>query len=96
MKGELDEAIDNFSECFKYGPSLIEGYFYRGGTYLEKAKTVAKQSDQVTLKRQALEDYGKAVSMGYNEPDIFRERGEIFAEIGETQLVDTSGNRATI
>jgi len=86
MEGELDEAIDNFSECIKYGPSLIDGYICRGKAYLEKANTLTKRSDQVALKRQALEDYGKAVSLGYNEPDIFRERGDIFAEIGETQL----------
>lgn len=86
MKGELDEAIDNFSECIKYGPSLIDGYIYRGDAYLEKVKTLTKRSDQVALKRQALEDYGKAVSLGYDEPNILRERGELFAEIGETRL----------
>lgn len=86
MGGQLDEAIANYSECIKYDPTLIDGYLLRGETYLEKAKTLANKSDQAVMKRQAVEDFGKAIALGYNEPDIFRTRGETLAEIGETQL----------
>ena len=70
MQDHLDEAVARFLECLKFDPLLPHGYLLRGQTYLEKAKTFARKPDQVLIKRQTVKDFGKAIALGYNEPDI--------------------------
>jgi len=86
MQDHLDEAVARFSECIKFDPSLPHGYLLRGQTYLEKAKTFARKPDQVLIKRQAVEDFGKAITLGYNEPDMFKVRGKPWLKLVKLNL----------
>jgi tetratricopeptide (TPR) repeat protein len=70
LKGNFDQAIQNFNEAIKFNPSHPAAYATRGVAFLEKGEY-----------QQAIDDFTQAANI-YPTPLVFQQRGRAHAKLG--------------
>ena len=67
MKGEVDKAIDDFTEAIQYEPDYAEAYYNRGNAY--------------AIKREfdlAMVDFNKAICLEPGHAGFYYSRGHTY------------------
>jgi len=77
-KGDLDRAIQDYSQAISLSPRFADAYIMRGLTYDKKGD----------LDR-AIQDYGQAISLKPGDADVYRYRAEVYRALGKKDLADS-------
>jgi tetratricopeptide (TPR) repeat protein len=75
QKGELDRAIEDFTQCLQLGPSAVDAYkafVHRGFTFLNQGKF-----------REAVADFTEAIPLSPTDAFSYGCRGTAYNELGE-------------
>lgn len=86
MQGELQKALELFSECIKYSPpGYFDGYSYRSQVYLQLANDSKDKAGQIELYKQAIADLTYMIDHTSVGRSTYESRGHAFVAIGDIQ-----------
>jgi tetratricopeptide (TPR) repeat protein len=82
-RGDLDRAIDAFSDAVRISPDFSQAYLNRGLAYQQKGDL-----------RRALSDLNRAISSDRNNASAYYHRSEVQRALGNSERADADARRA--
>ncbi len=73
-KGEVELAIEDYTQVIKLNPDFAQAYYQRGLAYAKKGEI-----------KLAIADYTKAIEIKPNYADAYYNRGGAFLRLGERE-----------
>jgi tetratricopeptide (TPR) repeat protein len=84
LAGEVESAIDAYSEALELNPEFSEAFYYRGSHYYSHLKN----------NRKALSDFNNAIKLDDSEASYYISRGLCYYDINNLELAIRDFNRA--